>query len=182
MFSALKRDGQPLYELARQGIEVEREARDITIHELVLLEARGDTARLRVRCSKGTYVRTLAEDLAAAMGSCAHLIALRRTAVQPFAPGKLVTLEEVEISGGRVPLLPADAALPQIPRVKLEKPLASRIRQGQTIRPEPPTGQPDGLVRLYDATDRFLGIGALEQGGEVLKPVRLFNDLGPLPT
>ncbi len=88
MYSALKRDGQPLYRLARQGIEVEREPRTITIHALELLEVAGTEASLRVRCSKGTYVRTLAEDLARALGSCAHLTALRRTTVAPFPRGR----------------------------------------------------------------------------------------------
>ena len=183
MYSALKRDGQPLYRLARQGIEVEREARPVTIRELVLLGVGGDEARLRVRCSKGTYVRTLAEDLAASMGSCAHLTALRRSAVAPFPPGQLVTLEQVETAAATVPLLAPDAALPQLPVVELDRNLATRVRQGQRVPAEGPTAGADGgLVRLYGPAERFLGIGSLEQGGTVLKPVRLFNDLGANPT
>jgi tRNA pseudouridine55 synthase len=81
MYSALKRDGKPLYELARQGIEVEREARAVTIHELRLLDFPGDRCRLRVACSKGTYIRSLAEDLGRALDCGAHLTALRRVAV-----------------------------------------------------------------------------------------------------
>ncbi|MFO7325958.1 MAG: tRNA pseudouridine(55) synthase TruB [Pseudomonadota bacterium] len=178
MFSALKRDGQPLYRLARQGIEVEREARRVTIHELTLLGVDWPEARLMVRCSKGTYVRTLAEDLARAMGSCAHLTALRRTAVEPFPPGGLVTLEAVEADAPAVPLLPADAALPQLPAVHLDRERAVRMRHGQRVEG---TGGGSGgaLVRLYDPAGRFLGIGAFEPDGRVLKPVRLFNNLGP---
>lgn len=176
MYSALKRDGQPLYRLARQGIEVEREARPVTIRTLELLEVSDHEARLKVRCSKGTYVRTLAEDLAQSMGSCAHLTALRRSAVAPFPPGGLVTLEQVETAAAAVPLLAADAALPQLPLVVLDKELAGRLRQGQAVTPGGPAPAPDGLVRVYGPAGRFLGIGALEQGGERLKPVRLFND------
>lgn len=181
MYSALKRDGQPLYRLARQGIEVEREPRPITIHELQLLEVDGSTGRFNLRCSKGTYVRTLAEDLAQSMGSCAHLIQLRRTAVAPFPGSSLVTLEQVEAEPGSMPLLPPDAALPQLPPVRLDRVQAGRLRQGQALRPEDPAGPAQGLVRLYDPTGRFLGIGCLEQGGALLKPIRLFNDLGPTP-
>lgn len=179
MYSALKRDGQPLYRLARQGIEVEREARPITIHELQLLDVEGTSARFRLRCSKGTYVRTLAEDLAQSMGSCAHLTQLRRTAVAPFPGNTLVTLEQVEAEPSAVPLLPPDAALPQLPPVRLDRLQAGRLRQGQVVRPDDPAAAPEGLVRLYDPGERFLGIGAVEQGGALLKPVRLFNDLGP---
>lgn len=182
MYSALKRDGQPLYRLARQGIEVEREARAVTIHELELLSVDGTDARCRVRCSKGTYIRTLAEDLAQSMGSCAHLIALRRTAVAPFPRGGMVSLEQVEAAPGAVPLLPADAALPQLPSLQLDKTLAGRLRQGQAVRPEGGAGVPAGLVRVYDPISRFLGIGAVEEGVPLVKPVRLFNDLGPTPT
>lgn len=181
MYSALKRDGQPLYRLARQGIEVEREARAVTIRELQLLEVSGSEARMRVRCSKGTYVRTLAEDLAAAMGSCAHLTALRRSAVAPFPPGDLVSMEQVEAGPGAIPLLSADAALPQLPGVSLDRETASRVRQGQRVRAGCEAAARTGLVRIYGPGDRFLGIGALEGAGE-LKPVRLFNDLAPTST
>ncbi len=176
MYSALKRDGQPLYRLARQGIEVEREARPVTIRELELLAVSGREASLRVRCSKGTYVRTLAEDLAQSMGSCAHLSALRRSAVAPFPPGDLVSLEQVEAAAGAVPLLAPDAALPQLPVVVLERERATRLRQGQGVPAAGPAACADGLVRVYGPSERFLGIGMVEQGGQRLKPVRLFND------
>lgn len=182
MYSALKRDGQPLYRLARQGIEVEREARVVTIHALQLLDAAGDEARLTVRCSKGTYVRVLAEDLARALGSCAHLSALRRTAVAPFPAGAMVPLAALEADPAAVTLLPADAALPQLPEVLLDEAAAMRLRQGQAVRL---VAAASGLVRLYSPGRRFLGVGRAEgprEGELLVKPVRLFNDLGVEPT
>jgi tRNA pseudouridine55 synthase len=182
MYSALKRGGVPLYELARAGMVVEREARPVTIHELTLLGVEGSTARLYVRCSKGTYVRTLAEDLAQAMGSCAHLTSLRRTAVAPFPPGQLVTLEQVESAPAALHLLAPDAALPQMRSVTLDKARSGKLRQGQSVPVDAADGGPAGLLRLYDPGARFLGIGELQEGTAQIKPVRLFNDLGASAT
>jgi tRNA pseudouridine55 synthase len=184
MYSALKRDGQPLYKLARQGIEVERQARQLVIHALELLTAAGGEASLRVRCSKGTYVRTLAEDLARAAGSCAHLAALRRTSVAPFTDAAMMTLEAVEADPGGVTLLAPDAALAHLPQMELEAEAARRLLQGQAVRCGPSPPEP-GLARIYAADRRFLGIGQVgtsEAGPPILKPVRLFNDLGVDPT
>lgn len=184
MYSALKRDGQPLYRLARQGVEVEREARAITIHSLELLEVAGAEARLRVCCSKGTYVRVLGEDLARAIGSCAHLSALRRTAVAPFPASAMVTLAAVEADPRAVELLSADRALPQLAEVELDEPAARRLRQGQAI-PGVTGGAPGSLVRVYAPGRGFLGIGRIEPAGEgaiSLRPVRLFNDLDATST
>jgi tRNA pseudouridine55 synthase len=182
MYSALKRDGQPLYKLARQGIEVEREARTVTIRRLELLSIQGEEASLAVTCSKGTYVRTLAEDLARAMGSCAHLSALRRTAVAPFPATGLVTLQDLEANPAGVALLPPDAALPQLPELRLEADAARRMGQGQALRLSGSEASVPGLVRLYTPDGAFLGIGqqdCIEGGGRLIKPVRLFNDLAP---
>ena len=181
MYSALKRDGQPLYRLARQGVEVEREARTIIIHALALLGVAGDEATLRVRCSKGTYVRVLAEDLARALDSCAHLTALRRIAVAPFPVASMVSLEAVEADPAKVPLLPADVALPQLAEVLLDATSTQRLRQGQAVRQEAPAGSQDTLVRLYAPGRQFLGVGRLgvsAEGAGLIQPVRLFNDLG----
>lgn len=185
MYSALKRDGQPLYKLARQGLEVEREARTLTIRKLELLAVHGEEASLAVTCSKGTYVRTLAEDLARAIGSCAHLTALRRTAVAPFPANALVTLAELEADPAAVPLLPADAALPQLVEIRLEADAARRMGQGQALRLAATEAPVAGLVRLYTPAGTFLGIGqqdSIEGGGVLIKPVRLFNDLAPSAT
>ncbi|MEO8309201.1 MAG: tRNA pseudouridine(55) synthase TruB [Pseudomonadota bacterium] len=174
MYSALKRDGQPLYRLARQGIEVEREARCIHIHTLQLLEVTGNDARMSVRCSKGTYVRTLAEDLARAVGSHAHLVMLRRTAVLPFDSQKLVTLDEVLANSGSMPLLPPDAALLHLPAARLPSEMSARFRQGQVVAP--PEVLASGLTRVYHVDGQFLGIAEADGEGR-LKPVRIFNDL-----
>lgn len=184
MYSALKRDGQPLYKLARQGIEVERQARQLVIHRLALLTTAGDEATLHVRCSKGTYVRTLAEDLARAAGSCAHLTALRRTGVAPFPGTAMSTLDSVEANPGGACLLAPDAALAHLPEVLLDAEGARRLRLGQSVGCPDAELQP-GLARVYAAGSRFLGIGQIgpgETGSRILKPVRLFNDLGVNPT
>jgi tRNA pseudouridine55 synthase len=184
MYSALKRDGQPLYKLARQGIEVDRPVRQVTIHLLELRAVTGDEATLRVLCSKGTYVRTLAEDLARAAGSCAHLTALRRNSVAPFPGAAMVTLDAVEANPGVVPLLVPDAALAHLQEVLLDEEATRRLLQGQTVGC--PAGDlPAGLARVYARGGRFLGIGQIgpgESGARFLKPVRLFNDLGVNPT
>jgi tRNA pseudouridine55 synthase len=185
MYSALKQGGQPLYRLARQGLEVAREARTITIHWLELLQVRDAEAALRVRCSKGTYVRVLAEDLARSLGSCAHLTALRRTGVAPFPATSMVQLAALEADPGSARLLPADAALPQLPEVRLDESHAQRLRQGQVVPVEAMPASGHGLVRLYGADRQFLGVGRTETGRDgapVVKPVRLFNDLGVDPT
>jgi tRNA pseudouridine55 synthase len=174
MYSALKRDGQPLYKLARQGIEVERVPRSIQIHQLELLDVSGSDARLRVRCSKGTYVRTLAEDMARALGSCAHLSMLRRTSVLPFNSQAMVTLAQVEADPQAVPLLAPDAALLHLPIATLPLEMSGRFRQGQVVAP--PEALPGGLARVYHADGQFLGIGEADGEGR-LKPVRIFNDL-----
>jgi tRNA pseudouridine55 synthase len=176
MYSALKRDGQPLYKLARQGIEVARAPRSIQIRKLRLLGVDGGDARLSVRCSKGTYVRTLAEDLARALGSCAHLAMLRRTAVLPFDGQSLVTLAEVEADPFAVPLLAPDAALLHLPVAALPVEMSARFRQGQVVAP--PEALSGGLARVYHVDGQFLGIGEADGEGR-LKPVRLFNDLDP---
>ena len=175
MYSALKRDGKPLYQLARQGIEVERAARPVVIHQLQLLEVTGNDARLKVRCSKGTYVRTLAEDLARALGSCAHLVMLRRTAVMPFDSQSMVTLDQLQAHPLSMALLAPDAALLHLPIAALPAEMSGRFRQGQVVAP--PEALPGGLARVYHADGQFLGIGEADGEGR-LKPVRIFNDLG----
>lgn len=185
MYSALKRDGQPLYKLARQGVEVERAPRRIQIHALDMLDCGPEEARFRVRCSKGTYVRTLAEDLARAAGSCAHLTQLRRTAVFPFEGLPVHRLEQILADPARIPLLPPDAALPHLPAVALDETAAVRLAMGQSVAlpAAPPanprggaTGPAPGLARVYAPGGRFLGIGEILPGAG-LKPVRLFNNL-----
>lgn len=171
MHSALKRDGRPLYELARKGIEVEREARAVTIHGIDYLDFSGDTLTLRVACSKGTYIRVLAADIGKALGCGAHLSALRRTVVGEIDLDRVVTLAELEAldeAGRRERLLPVDALLQSLPAAIVEGPEADRFRHGN------PVALPSGLagkIRVY-ADGRLIGVGEPGNGG-MLWPKRL---------
>jgi tRNA pseudouridine55 synthase len=179
MYSALQQGGKRLYHLARQGIEVERPPRRLEIRSLALESVQGAEAVLEVRCSKGTYVRTLAEDLARAAGSCAHLTLLRRLSVAPFGEAPLVSLEAIQEAPGAVPLLPPDAALPHLPAATLLEGQVFRFLRGQAagVAPDPP----GALVRVYDEPGRFLGIARHDSTGS-LQPVRIFNHLGATST
>src|SRR6185369_875509 len=171
MYSALKKDGQPLYALARAGQTVEREPRRITVHELELVSRGADLLRLRIRCSKGTYVRQLAADLGLALGTVAHLAALRRTAVAGLRLEQAVSLDDLQAldeAARRVWLLPPDRMLDHLPRADLDPALAGRFRNGQTVRLQ---GVPQGPLRVYQE-GRLLGVGEGGTGDELL-PSRL---------
>jgi tRNA pseudouridine55 synthase len=171
MHSALKRDGRPLYELARQGIEVEREARAVTIHAIECLAFSGDTLTLQVACSKGTYIRVLAADIGQALGCGAHLTALRRTVVGDLTLDRavtLATLAEIDEADRSVRLLPVDALLQSLPMVALEGVEANRFQHGNPVAL--PAGMA-GKIRVY-AEDRLIGVGEPGQGG-LLWPKRL---------
>jgi tRNA pseudouridine55 synthase len=175
MYSALKRDGQPLYKLARAGVTVERAARHIEISELSLLGLAAGQLELAALCSKGTYIRVLAEDIAHALGTCGHVIALRRLYVEPFDDAPMYTLVEVEAAcqAGRIPgMIAADAALPGMPAVRLPADLAGRLAHGQTVVVA--GGTPGGKVRLYDPQGRFMGLGEADALGHV-RPRRMFT-------
>jgi tRNA pseudouridine55 synthase len=175
MYSAIKRDGQPLYKLARAGVEVERAAREIEIFEFAVLEQGQAHLELEVTCSKGTYIRTLAEDLAKALGTCGHVAALRRLYVEPFEGVPMLTLDAVaDLSerGEAPPLVPADRALPHLPAVHLSVAATSRVMHGQAVTAPPETGA--GRVRLYDANGQFFGLGEADGAGQV-RPRRLFT-------
>jgi tRNA pseudouridine55 synthase len=173
MFSALKRDGTPLYVLARAGIEVERAPREIEILriELVALEERRLEAQ--VTCTKGTYVRTLGEDIAGRLGTCGHLASLRRLYVEPFDHEPMETLGSIEraLAEGKLPrLLAPDAPLGTLPGVVLTADEARRLSQGQAVLRSGVLPSPG--LRLYGPQGAFLGLGiALEPG--VLRPRRL---------
>ena len=176
MYSALKRQGEPLYRLARRGESVERAPRGIRLDLLELLERGPDWLDLRVACSKGTYVRVLGEDIAAALGTCGHLASLRREHVEPFRDRPMVTLEALERlasePGDGDWLLPADAGVPQFPPVRLDVAAARALRLGQSV-PDPAGCGPGGTVRLYGADGRFMGLGERDPAGR-LKVRRLF--------
>lgn len=172
MYSALKRDGKPLYELARQGLEVERAARRVTIHRITPLRFAGDELAISVLCSKGTYIRTLAEDIGGVLGCGAHLIALRRTQSGPLHLARAVTLaalEQTPLAERDGLLAPTDSLLSPLPEVHLPADTSTRLLQGQTVKVREPL--PAGAYRIY--SDRvFLGLGELAADG-ALRPKRL---------
>lgn len=158
MYSALKRDGRPLYEYARQGQEVERAARAVTIHELQLMQFAGERMSIRVRCSKGTYIRTLAEDIGAVLGCGAHLESLRRTAIGPYTLSQahsLAALEAMPEDARDALLAPVDALLAELPVVQLSPVEAERLLQGQALSWQ--GAAVTGLCRAY-WQERFLGL------------------------
>ena len=180
MFSALKHKGQPLYKLARQGIEVEREPRQVTVFSNELIERTADTLLLKIHCSKGTYVRSIAEDLGAALGCGGHVIELRRLQAGPFCEADLVTIEALEQAketGGLDALLqPVSSAVSQWPEVQLSANSTFYVRQGQPVQvAHAPT---EGWVRLMDETGKdggaFIGVGEIIDDGRVA-PRRLVN-------
>jgi tRNA pseudouridine55 synthase len=174
MYSALKRDGQPLYKLARAGIEVERAARDIEIYELRLLSLDAALIELEVLCSKGTYVRTLAEDIAKALGTCGHVELLRRVHVEPFNGVPMETLESIAAAyeaGTQPTILAPDAPLQHMAAVHLDEPSTQRMMHGQAVCAADCGSA--GRVRLYDAAQAFIGIGESDGAGTV-RPRRLF--------
>jgi len=180
MYSAIKRQGQPLYKLARAGVEVERAPRAIEILSLRALPSPGVATpepveiSFEVVCSKGTYVRSLAEDLARALGTVGHVSALRRLYVQPFEQAPMFELETLETAcraGAAPQLIPADTALPELPQVHLTLEQAARVQHGQAVVVAPV--QAAGRVRLYDPSGRFMGLGETDgQGG--VRPRRLY--------
>ncbi len=172
MHSALKRNGRPLYRYARQGIEVERPAREVEIYQLVVEAFQGAWATLLVECSKGTYVRTLAEDLGEALGCGAHLEALRRTRIGPFSIEQAVTpsrLEALTQTECRALLLPMDAPLAALPKLEVASAGERALLLGQPIAARVDAAGP---VRLYDEQGRFLGVGESSGDGWV-RPRRL---------
>jgi tRNA pseudouridine55 synthase len=175
MYSALKRDGKALYEYAREGITLEREARPVTIHKLEMLAYDAPMLTIRVTCSKGTYVRVLGEDIGAELGCGAHLNALRRIQVGALTVDGMVTLEQLQAHENPLSLLaPVDALLSSFPRVDLTPELAARFLNGQrlALNREPVTlPGTTGRVRVYH-DDKLLGTAILQDYG-VLAPERL---------
>jgi tRNA pseudouridine55 synthase len=174
MHSAIKQDGRPLYEYARAGITRDRAARAIVIHEMRLLEWVAPDLIFDVRCSKGAYIRVLAEDLAARLGTIAHLIGLRRLSVAPFESERHWTFDALESMSQPerlAVLLPVDAALTGWRRFDLPIGGISALRQGQVV--SIPNEDP-GNVRIYAAGVGFLGLGAIEPAGRLV-PLRLIS-------
>lgn len=179
MHSAIKKDGTPLYKLAHQGIEIEREARDVTIHQLDLVRLTDGELEIEVLCSKGTYIRTLAEDIGEMLGCGAHISGLRRTGVGALESLEMHTLEELQAiaeDDGRDALdrllLPIEMALPDWPEVQLSEDASFYLCQGQAVFV--PQLKESGWVRLYGRDKRFLGLGTVLDDGRVA-PKRLLN-------
>ena len=176
MYSALKRNGQPLYKLARKGIEVEREARPVCVYSLDLDQFKQDLLRLTVSCSRGFYIRTLAEDIGRDLGCGGHVQSLRRTQVGDFVVEQAVTLEQlgaiVSPEQRENLLLPTDRGLAHLPELRIPENLARYIKLGQSVRTT--QGSSPGLVRLYGESSGFLGLGEITEDYR-LSPKRLFN-------
>jgi tRNA pseudouridine55 synthase len=171
MYSALRHQGRRLYELARRGLEVPRQPRTVMIHRLHCLRLEGERLELEVRCSKGTYIRSLVEDMGEALGCGAHVSALRRFTVAPYQSTQMVSLQQLEALAGSghgsldQALQPVDSALGEWPRLNLNTDLAHYLRHGQpVIVPRAPV---DGMVRLYEGESRFIGVGEIIDDGRV---------------
>lgn len=180
MFSAIKYKGQPLYKLARQGIEIERQARRVTIYTNELVQFGDDELELEIHCSKGTYIRTIAEELGELLRCGAHVIALRRRAAGPYDESDLTTFDELEAAREKGSLdsflQPVSSTVREWPEVKLTDDTAYYVRQGQpVIVPHAPTS---GWVRLSEIIDetstRFIGVGEVLDDGRVA-PRRLVS-------
>lgn len=178
MYSALKQNGQRLYELAYKGIEVERKARRITIHRLELLELGDDEFEIDVFCTKGTYIRTLVEDIGQELKCGAHILSLRRLGAGPFHESQMVTpaqLQEVAERGLEQLdnlLLPMDVALTDFPEIRLSDDVAYYLCQGQAVLV--PGLPKTGRLRIYNNSEQFIGLGEVTEDGRIA-PKRLIN-------
>jgi len=177
MYSALKRSGRPLYAYARAGEQVERPARRVQIHRLELLERRDAMLRIRVHCSKGTYIRTLAEDLGRSLGTGACLGALRRETSGPWRIDQAASLDQlatISLTAREALLRPPEAMLGDLPRFRLTAADEARFRNGQA---RAGAGRDPGLYGVFGPTDQLLGIGEIAPDG-MLYPRRLLNATG----
>jgi len=176
MHSALKYQGRPLYHYARKGVEVERAPRRVVIHELRLLDFQGDTLEVDVHCSKGTYVRVLAEDIGRLLGCGGHLAALRRTGVGPFSVDDAIALDRLEAMGEAdrmAQLLPTDVLVADLPRIDLDADGTFYFRRGQALWL--PRLEFSRVYRVYDEKQKFIGIAQVDRDGR-LAPRRLLAE------
>jgi tRNA pseudouridine55 synthase len=177
MYSALKHEGKALYEYAREGVEIERKVRTVTIHAIEVLSFAGDVAEIEVTCTKGTYIRTLAEDIGVDLGCGAHLIGLRRTATASYDIAEAITLEAFEALSSEerlAKLAPPETAVDYLPSVMLDADSAFYLMQGQAVWRS--GNIPVGLLRLYDERNVFLGLGEQQSDGKIA-PKRLMQQV-----
>lgn len=168
MYSALKHEGKALYEYARAGVEIERKARNVYIHEIQVDSFAEDVAVITVTCSKGTYIRTLAEDIGKQLGCGAHLIGLRRTATANYQIAQAITLEQFEAMSAEErlsALLPEDSAVMHLPALVFDANSTFYLQQGQAVWQSGVISQ--GLLRLYGESQQFLGLGELQPDGKI---------------
>lgn len=173
MYSALKHEGKALYEYARAGVEIERKSRIITIHNITQNTFEYDVASITVTCSKGTYIRTLAEDIGSVLGCGAHLIGLRRIATANYQIMQATTLEQFEamaLEQRILSLMPADSAVQHLPKMVLDTDSTFYLQQGQSVWRS--GAIPHGLIRLYSEYQEFLGLGEQQSDGKIA-PKRL---------
>lgn len=180
MFSALKHNGKPLYEYARAGVIVEREARPITIFELKFIDYQAPFLTLEVHCSKGTYIRTLVDDLGEALGCGAHVTMLRRLAVADYPIEEMMPIEDLALLADSFPsseldrlLLPMDAAVASLPQLNLTAEQTKAVGFGQRVKFENSQAL-SGLVRLFSENGQFLGIAEITVGN-IIRPNRMVN-------
>ena len=180
MYSALKHQGRRLYELARQGIEVERASRTVQVFDLQLVKFDWPNLEFTVSCSKGTYVRTLVEDISRCLGTLGHVVGLRRTVVEPFFESDMVKIETLQACYSDGPdslaglLLPVDSPLSSWPKLVVQSEFCNRLTNGRAVPALPEW--PRSFVRLYDPEEVFFGIGIVELGGSLV-PRRIFPGL-----
>jgi len=175
MYSALKFEGKALYEYARAGVEIERQSRLVTIHSIEVNSFSSDVAVITVTCSKGTYIRTLAEDIGKQLGCGAHLIGLRRTATANYDISQAITIEQFEAMSDEqrlAVLAPADSAVLHLPAITLDDDSVFYLLQGQSVWRS--GFIPTGLLRLYSEQPVFLGLGELQPDGKIA-PKRLIQ-------
>lgn len=175
MYSALKHEGRALYEYAREGVDIARQSRIIHISNITVENFEADIAQITVTCSKGTYIRTLAEDIGATLGCGAHLIGLRRTETAGYLLPQAVTIEQLEamsIEARAALLLPVDSAIESLPVATLNADAAFYLMQGQAVWQS--GKMPSGDMRLYDEQNNFLGLGCMQDDGKIA-PKRLIQ-------
>ncbi|EGV36124.1 tRNA pseudouridine(55) synthase TruB [Neisseria weaveri] len=178
MFSALKHEGKPLYEYARKGIVIERKPRNITIYSIEITEFDAPKAVIDVRCSKGTYIRTLSEDIAKYIGTFAHLTDLRRTETAGFSIGQSYTLEklaEMDEAGRDAVLLPCDVLVQHLPKLVLNPQQEQMLKHGRQPEYSDGLSQTDAPLRAYGEDGRFIGLVEYRAQSRTLKVLRLMN-------